>query len=202
MRADTFIETGNELAGTRPSLRASGLAMIAGGLLWQPMLAFEKLADLNRASSNWQWYLDQAGFLVAMALLLMGLYGLDQARIAGEGRMRWAMHGLVLAWALLVGGQVLNLLGLHDNVLVPVGGLGSYPAAIIAGIGVVLVDRLPGWRRWTLLVQGLYMTFIVFLPLVIFNLDGPSWVVEAVWQLMWALVGVAALTTQGSRQAA
>ena len=51
--------------------------------------------------------------------------------------------------------------------------------------------RLTGWRRWTLLVEGVFETLVVLVPLLVLNW-GPSWVTEAGWQLCWVLVGTAA----------
>lgn len=52
---------------------------------------------------------------------------------------------------------------------------------------------MTGWRRWTLLVEGVYETGVILVPLLVLDW-GPSWATEAGWQLCWVLVGVAALT--------
>ena len=172
----------------------AGVALAAGGLLWQPLLAFENFADLYDRSTRWQWYLDQWGFLVAMTCLLVGLVALDRARVTGEGRTgRWAMHLLVFAWGALVLGQVMKLtLGWDLAVVGIVGGLLTYPAALVAGFAVVHGGRWTGWRRWTLLGEGVYETLVILIPLLISNW-GPSWATEAGWQLSWVIVGAAAL---------
>ncbi len=176
------------------TLRTAGVALAAGGLLWQPLLAFQNLAGLHERSTTWQWYLDQWGFLVAMTFLLVGLVALDRARVTGEGRIgRGAMHVLVLSWGALVLGQVVKLsLGWDLPVVGIVGGLLTYPAALVAGFAVVRGGRWTGWRRWTLLGEGVYETLVILVPLLIANW-GPSWATEAGWQLSWVIVGAAAL---------
>ena len=134
-------------------MRWAGAALAAGGLLWQPLLAFQNLAGLHVRSTTWQWYLDQWGFLVAMTCLLVGLAALDRARVTGEGRIgRGAMHVLVLAWGALVLGQLVKLtLGWDLGVVGIIGGLLTYPSALVAGFAVLRAGRWAGWRRWTLL---------------------------------------------------
>ena len=116
-------------------MRWAGAALAAGGLLWQPLLAFQNLAGLHVRSTTWQWYLDQWGFLVAMTCLLVGLVALDRARVTGEGRIgRGAMHVLVLAWGAMVLGQLVKLtLGWDLGVVGIIGGLLTYPSALVAG---------------------------------------------------------------------
>ena len=40
------------------TLRVAGVALIIGGLLWQPLLAFQNLSGLHERSATWQWSLD------------------------------------------------------------------------------------------------------------------------------------------------
>ena len=187
------------------SLWWAGVGLLAGGLLWQPLLAFQNLADLHKRSTTWQWYLDQWGFLIAMMCLLLGLVALDRTRVTGEGRLgRGAMHVLVLAWGALVLSQLVKLaLGLDLGVVGIVGSLLTYPAALVAGFAVLRAGRWSGWRRWTLLGEGVYETLVILVPLLVANW-GPSWATEAGWQLSWVLVGAAALTEarNGDRLAA
>lgn len=163
--------------------------------MWQPLLTFENLADLHDRSTTWQWYVDQWGFLVAMTLLLVGLGALDRAGVTGEGRIgRGAMHVLVLAWGALVLGQLMKLtLGWDLAVVGIVGGLLTYPAALVAGFAVLRGGRWAGWQRWTLLGEGVYETVVILVPLLVANW-GPSWATEAGWQMCWVIVGAAALT--------
>lgn len=181
----------------RSNLRVAGMALVGGGLLWQPMLGIEKLVHLDERSQTWQWFANQSGFLVAMALLFGGLVALDRAHITGPGRAgRVAMHVLVVAWGLLVIGQVISLVTGWDSPLLIVGGLLTYPAALVAGTAVVRAARLTGWRGWTLLIEGVYETAFILVPLLVANW-GPNWATEAGWQLCWVLVGVAALRAVG-----
>lgn len=175
--------------------RLAGVALVLGGLLWQPLLTFQYLAGLHERSATWQWSLDQFGFLVAMMCLFVGLALLDRAGVAGEGLVgRWSMHVLVFAWGALVLGQLLKLtIGWEAPGVGIFAGLATYPAALLAGYAVVHAGRLTGWRRWPLLVEGVYETLVILVPLLALNW-GPSWVTEAGWQLCWVLLGVAALS--------
>ena len=192
--------SGNEGSSTDPDARGAsmwwaGMGLCAGGLLWQPLLAFQNLEELHERSTAWQWYVDQWGFLVAMTCLLVGLVALDRARVTGEGRIgRGAMHVFVLAWGALVLGQLVKLtLGWDLGVAGIVAALLTYPAALVAGFAVLRAGRWSGWRRWTLLGEGVYETVVILVPLLVANW-GPSWATEAGWQLSWVVVGAAALT--------
>lgn len=175
-------------------LRWAGVALVSGGLLWQPLLAFQNLAGLHDRSATWQWYLDQWGYLVAMTCLLVGLVALDRARVTGQGRLgRAAMRVLVLAWGALVLGHLLKLtVGWDVPAVGIIGGLLTYPGALVAGYAIAHGGRWTGWRRWTLLTEGVYETLVILVPLLALNW-GPSWATEAGWQLCWVMVGAAAL---------
>lgn len=187
-------------ASDRRRLRTGGVFLIAGGALWQPMLGWEHLGNLGHRSASWTWYADQTGFLLAMVALLIGLVGLDRARFAGPGLIgQLAMHGLVLAWGLLVIAQVGALLFRWSgaDVLTGIGGLLTYPTALVAGVTAARGGPLTRWRRWALLGLGLYQIGVVLVPLLA-GAAGPGWPAEAGWQLGWAAVGLAAIQ-QGQR---
>lgn len=187
------------LAAERRHLRIGGMFLITGGALWQPMLGWEHLRHLGQRSSSWAWYTDQGGFLLAMVLLLAGMASLDRARFAGAGVPgRLAMHGLVLAWGLLVIAEAGGLArwGAADA-LTGIGGLLTYPVTLVAGIAAVRGGRLTHWRRWALLGLGVYQIGVLLVPLLV-AAAGPSWPAEAGWQLGWLAVGVAA-AQQGRR---
>jgi len=186
-----------KLSAVRAPLACGGVSLLAGSLLWQPLLAAEHLADVAHPSAGVGWYLDQAGFLVAMLLLLTGIGALDRARVAGAGRVgRWALRGLLLAWALLVAGEIAQLATGSEtaplvNALQGIGGLLTYPTGLVAGVAVARAGRLQGWRRWPLLATAVYETVVILVPVLVTN-SGPSWAAEAAWQAGWALVGAAA----------
>lgn len=184
------------------ALRRGGGLLLAAGLLWQPLLAAENLDHLRHRSAAWAWYADQTGFLVAMVLLLLGIFALGRGRVSGDGRSgRWALRGLALGWSMLVAGQVLSLLtGWDATALQAPGGLLTFPTAVVAGVAAVRAGRLVGWRRWALLAQGGYASVVILGPLLAADW-GPSWATEAGWQLSWALVGWAALTSTWPRPA-
>jgi hypothetical protein len=69
-----------------------------------------------------------------MLLLLVGLSALDRARVAGSHRAgRWALHGLVLGWLLLVVAQLAKLAfdSREAAAVTGVGGLMTYPTVLI-----------------------------------------------------------------------
>jgi hypothetical protein len=184
-----------------PRLRSGGLLVLAGGLLWQPMLAWEDLRYLQPRSASPDWYLDQAGFLLTMVLLLAGFATLDLAGFPGPARTgRLAIHGLVAAWALLVTAQIGALAnsGTAADLLTGLGGLLTYPTTLIAGIVAVRGGMLTGWRRWALLGQALYQICVILLPILVWR-SGPNWAAEAGWELGWVAVGVAAATQPTTR---
>jgi hypothetical protein len=173
------------------------VSLLAGALLWQPLLAAEHISDVGHPSAGVGWYVDQAGFLVAMLLLVTGIAALDRAGVAGSGWVgRWALRGLLLAWALLVTAQIGQLTTGSDtaslvNALQGIGGLLTYPTGLVAGAAVASAGRLQGWRRWPLLAMAGYETVVILVPVLVTN-SGPSWLAEAGWQVGWALVGAAA----------
>lgn len=148
----------------RFGLPLAGVCLIGGGLLWQPLLAAEHLGHLERRSGSWGWYVDQDGFLFAMVLVLVGLTALDRARVAGGRRVgRWAMHGLVFGWLLLVLGQAAMVWVSWSgaDTVTGVGGLLTFPTVLVAGAAVVGSRALTAWRRWSLLGVGLYQTTLI-----------------------------------------
>ena len=197
---------GPRARSVRFGLPLAGVSLVAGGVLWQPLLAAEHLGHLDhleRRSGSWGWYVDQDGFLLAMVLVLVGLTALDRARVAGGRRVgRWAMHGLVLGWLLLVLAQAAMVWfsWSEADTVTGVGGLLTYPTVLAAGAAVVRSRTLTGWRRWSLLGVGLYQTTLILVPLLL-GAAGPGWLVEAGWQLCWVGVGVAALQQAAGRRA-
>jgi hypothetical protein len=74
-------------------LLVAGVCLIAGGVLWQPLLAVEHIDRLGQQSTPWGWYADQEGFLLALVLVLVGLAALDRARVAA-----WSGAAHCMAW--------------------------------------------------------------------------------------------------------
>lgn len=168
-----------------------GASLVAGGLLWQPALALEKLADPSTGSAL--WYADQAAFLVAQLLLLRGFAGVVPLDVLGTSRIaRGARRLLTGAWFLVTVGGALQLarVGAVSDAVTGVGGLLTYPATLTAGIAAARARWTEGWGRWSLLGQGTYMAVILLLPAMLLGAD-PSWPAEAGWQLGWVAVGAA-----------
>jgi hypothetical protein len=104
------------------------------------------------------------------------------------------LHGLVFGWLLLVLAQAAKVWfsGPAADTVTGVGGLLTYPTVLATGAAAVRAGCLTGWRRWSLLGEGLYQTTLILVPLLL-GAVGPGWLVEAGWQLCWVVVGGAAL---------
>jgi hypothetical protein len=73
---------------------------------------------------------------------------------------------------------------------------------ILTGIAVIRTDRWTGWRRYVTLVLGIYV-FVVMTPVIIVS-GGPPAVPALgallVWEVLWVLIAVAALTETAARR--
>jgi hypothetical protein len=132
--------------------RVFGAAGIAGGLFslagWAVMLG-------DPADKTTSWYVgntlgDIACF--AVAVLTAGLALLKEAGPGLPSRITLALWPV--GWALLSIGGIVMLTTGQDNVLLPIGGLGSTLVALVAGILIARRADLPRGRRWTPLVYG------------------------------------------------
>ncbi|MEU7890156.1 hypothetical protein AB0B54_32045 [Microbispora bryophytorum] len=135
-----------------PRARVFGAAGIAGGLFF---LAGWAVVLGDPADKTTSWYVgntlgDIACF--AVAVLTAGLALLKEAGSGLPSRIWLALWPV--GWVLLgIGGIVMLTTG-QDNVLLPIGGLGSTLVALVAGVLIARRADLPRGRRWAPLVYG------------------------------------------------
>ncbi|GAA4557616.1 hypothetical protein [Planotetraspora kaengkrachanensis] len=132
--------------------RVFGAVGIAGALFslagWPFMLG-------DPADRTTSWYVGNTlGDItcVAMAVFTAGLALLKEAGPGLPSRITLALWPV--CWALLSVGGIVMLTTGQDNVLLPIGGLGSTLVALVAGILIARRADLPGGRRWAPLVYG------------------------------------------------
>ncbi len=178
-------------------IRNSGIALIAGSLLWIVAILVEYTFGLKPPSSDTLFYVDQTMFFVAEAGWVTGIFGLIWARAAGEGRFGKIALGLfAFGWiTLLVAALVADFTGDQNNALFPLGGLSSALGGLLAGAAVVAARRWHGLRRYTVLFYALYYFLVLMLPLMLIGqAGGPSMATEVLWGLAWLPMGYALVT--------
>ncbi|WP_052668334.1 hypothetical protein [Nitriliruptor alkaliphilus] len=182
----------------------AGRALVVAGVVWSLMAVVQFRLGLFDHSAGGAYLAHQAVAVVALGLIVGALWLLVRARIAGDGR--YARTVLVLfagGWLLILLGGLSNLasgdgtgpLATVGMVLPAVGGALNGLTGLLAGIAVARAGRLPGWRRWSVLVYALYYLAVLWLPVAITG-QPPSMLPEIGWGLAWILVGVAAMNTR------
>ncbi|GII57355.1 hypothetical protein Pth03_57440 [Planotetraspora thailandica] len=132
--------------------RVFGAVGIAGCLFslagWAVMLG-------DPADTTTSWYIGNTlGDItcVATAVLTTGLALLKEAGPGLPSRITLALWPV--GWVLLSIGGIVMLTTGQDNVLLPIGGLGSTLVALVAGILIARRADLPSGRRWAPLAYG------------------------------------------------
>jgi len=171
--------------------RRTGAAWLAGGIVW---LA----AGLLHTNGGWRFDTAAVVWIVADALLALGLLGLFVLRLHGTSRIGSA--ALVLALAARVtfaAGEIFSIIdGNDEGPLIPLAALVTAVSMTVYGIVVLRSDRVVGLVGWSLLLMGLY-PFIAMFP--VFAITGePSAILIAGWGIPAALVGAAMLRRPGS----
>ncbi len=169
---------------------ASVLGM-AGAVLFFVGLLVEYRYDLFPPGSGPLYTLNQLQFFVAMTCILALLWAVRAEKVGGNGRFaRIALTLFPIGWGLIILGGVLNLLtGSADNPLIPLGALTMVIFGLATGITVAAADKWTGWRRYVLLLQGVYYALLVLHAVV--TSQGPTLLTESVWMAIWFLVGLA-----------
>ncbi len=180
-------------------IRNSGIALIAGSLLWVVAILVEYGFGLKPPSSGTLYYANQAMFFVAQAGWVAGIFGLIWARAAGSGRFGKIALGLFgFGWlALLVALPIAAVTGNQDLPLYPIGGLISTLGGLLSGVAVVTAGRWHGWQRFSVLFYALYYFLVLMVPLIVANRP-PTLVTEALWGLAWLPMAYALATREGS----
>lgn len=183
--------------------RRAGVSAFVGGVLWLIALVPQHALDLWDRTAGVAYYVNQTLFMLALAAIVVALFSLVQVRAAGDGRFgRVVLTLFACAFAVILLAGLLHLTLGHTGspllavaeVLIPVAGLSANITGVLTGVAVVRARRLPGWRRWVMLLQAVYYILALTVPIIIAN-AAPSFAAETGWQLWWLLLGVAAYTS-------
>lgn len=171
--------------------QTAGLLGMFGAALFFTGLLIEYRYDLFPPGSGPLYTLNQLQFFVAMACILVLLWAMRAERVGGNGRFaRIALTLFPIGWGLILLGGLLNLLtGSADNPLIPLGALTMVIFGLAAGIVVALAHQWTGWRRYVLLLHGVYYALLVLRAVV--TSQGPTLLTESVWMAIWFLMGLA-----------
>ena len=189
-------DPGRAVGGLRSPVTAGRLGVF-GGLLWVGAIALESSKDLQPPASGGLFHLNQAMFAVGLFCWVIVILGYHWLGAAGTGWSRFALPVWAGGVALIAVGSVISLLLFSlvstsdavydDNPLMPVGGIVSLGASLVAGVAVGRAGRLPGSLRWAVLAYALYVLGGLFVPL--FLGSEPNAVTESLWGLAWVGLG-------------
>ena len=203
---DTQSRTGTTRVRTDPDRAPGGLRSpvtagrlgVFGGLLWVGAIALEYSKDLQPPASGGLAYVNEAMFSVGLFCWVIVILGYHSLGAAGIGRSRYALPVWAGGVVLIAIGSVISRLlfnfvsasiAVYDNnPLMPIGGIVSLVASLVAGVAIGRAGRLPGWSRWAVLAYALYVLGGLFVPL--FLGSEPNAVTESVWGLAWVGLGV------------
>lgn len=176
------------------SSQMAGVLGMFGALLFFVGLLMEYRYGLFPPGSGTLYVINQMMFVVAMACILLMLWGMRQTRAGGNGRFaRISLTIFPIGWAaLLLGGIVSLLTGNADNLFYPLGGLTVMVFGLLAGIAVALGKNWQGWPRFMPLLQGVYYLLVMMiLPPILTGSIEPTFLTESFWMLTWFLMGLA-----------
>jgi hypothetical protein len=181
-----------------------GWALMFAGVLWSMGAVVQFRYGLFDHSAGSAYLAHQVVAMLAVALIVGGVWALGRARVAGDSRYARVVLVLFAAgWTLILIGGLSNLasgdgtgpLATLGLVLPAVGGSLNTLTGLLLGIAVARAGRLPGWRRWSVLIYALYYLVVLWLPVAVTG-QPPTLVPEIGWGVAWILVGVAAATSQ------
>ena len=156
---------------------STAAAWACGGILWL-------VAGLINGGSY------EALWLVADALILVGLLGLGRLRLHGTSRSGQA--GLALATVgrlVFIAGEVVSVVqGNDENLLLPLAALSSAIGLTVYGVGTARAALVDAGPRFAPLLVGLY-PFLAMFPIVIARGGDPSELAIAFWGIPIALLG-------------
>ena len=204
--ASVRTDLGRAVGGLRSPVTAGRLGVF-GGLLWVGAIALEYSKDLQPPASGGLFYLNQAMFAVGLFSWVIVILGYHSLGAAGTGRSRLALPVWAGGVVLIAAGSLISLFlfsfvagsdAVYDNnPLIPIGGIVSLVAALVAGVAIGRARLLPGWSRWTVLAYALYVLGGLFVPL--FLGSEPNVVTESVWGLAWVGLGVVLIRSGAAR---
>jgi len=173
-------------------VRIAGMAGMFGAALWLVALFIEYGFSLFPPGSGALFTANQAMFFIAQLCYVAVIVGLVWAGAAGSGLFGRISLGLfAFGWTVLAGALSVSLISDSPvaDALIPIGGIASTLGGLLAGIAVAVAGRLGGWRSFAPLIQGLYHSLVLFLPL--FADREPTRVTESLWTGTWFLIGLA-----------
>jgi hypothetical protein len=153
-----------------------GRALVLAGVMWSIMAVVQFRYGLFDHSAGSAYLAHQVVAMLAVALIIGGLWLLRRARVAGDGRYARAVLVLFVAgWVLILIGGLSNLasgdgtgpLATLGMVLPAVGGSFNTLTGLLLGVALARAGRLPGWRRWSVLVYALYYLVVLWLPVAV-----------------------------------
>lgn len=174
--------------------QVAGMVGMAAAALFFIGLLIEYRYGLFPPSSGGLFVANQLMFYVAMAGIVVLLWGIRQGGVGGNGRFAHIVLTLFpLGWVMLIiGGLVMLLTGNGDNLLFPLGGLSNMVFGLLAGIVVARNKQWHGWPRFALLLQGVYFLLVMMiLPPILTGSNEPTLLTESLWMATWFLVGLA-----------
>ena len=181
-----------------------GWALVIASVLWSIGAVLQFRFGLFDHSAGGAYLVHQVVAMVAVALIVGGLWVFGRTRVAGDGRYaRVVLVLFVAGWVLILIGGLSNLasgdgtgpLATLGMVLPAVGGSFNTLTGLLLGVAVARTGRLPGWRRWSVLVYAGYYLVVLWLPVAVTG-QSPTLLPEVGWGVAWSLVGVAAVSSQ------
>ncbi|MFO7679015.1 MAG: hypothetical protein R6X34_03110 [Chloroflexota bacterium] len=169
---------------------SSSIGMFGAALFFAGLL-IEYHYGLFPPGSGTLYTLNQLQFFMAMTCILALLWAVRAERAGGNGRFaRISLSLFPIGWGLIILGGVIDLLtGSADSPLIPLGALTMVIFGLMAGIVVAVAHKWSSWRRYVLLLQGVYYALLVLRAVI--TSQGPTLLTESVWMAIWFLVGLA-----------
>lgn len=179
------------------NIKALGsVGMVSAGIWLAALFVEYRNGLLPPGNGSWLYYLDQAGFFIALAGYLVMLLGVWQSKAMGDNTFGKISLGIFITGiAALLIAQIFQLI-IHnpDFFLYPVGGIFQLLGGVLTGFAVVFAKRWNGWQRFAPLLQGLYYLLVLFIPIVVSN-QSPTELTEGLWQVTWFITSLALYTS-------
>lgn len=168
--------------------------LAAAGMLGAALqIAGGVLENIDRVLPGEPQYVARTAAMGVVYLLFLGtLLGIEISGVAGHGLLAHACLVISAAgWMLYSVAQFVLPVNftLAETILFPSGTVLIGLGMIGVGIAVLQAHRWSGWRRYVVLLCGLF-PFVVIFP--VFTLSGgPSFLALSAWGAFWLAVGIA-----------
>ncbi len=180
------------------SVRFAGLACLIGGALWAVLVIAELLDSTPSIVSD---------LLLPIPMLLGMACGPLILLICAARSVRMRLTGIIGASVSLLGigcylAAALStyIVGQEVEIFYPAGALLLGVGMLTQGIAAFVARWMPGWRRVTPLIVGLYYIAMIPFQIVFFIIpDGePSSILLGIWSAAWVLFGYAVWSSASS----